>query len=203
MQESKRFEKVFEKGALKQFCGYSLPFKTLSKGIGICYDSICSFCIYIWFMLHSTSFKPLWSNSCFNDISFQDLSSLNRDLSKVIMVDCNAKSYQLQPKNALGLKKWEGNDDDRTLFELAAFLRSKFLRLRCNTIFIKPCYASLVSKSTGVNPWAVCIHLGGCGIVQWMDHPPPPQWMEMFSDLRLRPKRHVKIHGSFIPTRLG
>ncbi|XP_041468823.1 mitochondrial import inner membrane translocase subunit TIM50-like [Lytechinus variegatus] len=54
----------------------------------------------------------------------KDLSSLNRDLSKVIIVDCNAKSYQLQPKNALGLKKWEGNDDDRTLFELAAFLRT-------------------------------------------------------------------------------
>ncbi|XP_071496983.1 mitochondrial import inner membrane translocase subunit TIM50-like [Diadema antillarum] len=54
----------------------------------------------------------------------KDLSSLNRDLSKVIIVDCNAKSYQLQPKNAVGLKKWEGNDDDRTLFELAAFLRT-------------------------------------------------------------------------------
>lgn len=54
----------------------------------------------------------------------KDLSSLNRDLSKVIVIDCNPKSYQLQPKNAVGLKKWEGDDDDRSLFELAAFLRT-------------------------------------------------------------------------------
>ena len=34
------------------------------------------------------------------------------------------------------------------------------------------------TTSMGVNPWAVSIHLGGggggCGIVQWMDHPTPP-----------------------------
>ena len=27
---------------------------------------------------------------------------------------------------------------------------------------------------TGINPRVDSIHLGGCGIVQWMDHPPPP-----------------------------
>ncbi|XP_064622812.1 mitochondrial import inner membrane translocase subunit TIM50-like [Lineus longissimus] len=54
----------------------------------------------------------------------KDLACLNRDLSKLIFVDCNPKSYQLQPKNALGLKKWKGEDDDRTLVDLALFLRT-------------------------------------------------------------------------------
>ncbi|XP_022083036.1 mitochondrial import inner membrane translocase subunit TIM50-like [Acanthaster planci] len=54
----------------------------------------------------------------------KDLSCLNRDMSKVIFVDWNAKSYLLQPQNAFGLKKWEGNDDDRVLVDLADFLRT-------------------------------------------------------------------------------
>lgn len=54
----------------------------------------------------------------------KDLSCLNRDLSKVIMVDWNPDSFRLQPSNALRLKKWEGNDDDRTLVDLAVFLRT-------------------------------------------------------------------------------
>ncbi|XP_076357277.1 mitochondrial import inner membrane translocase subunit TIM50-A-like isoform X2 [Tachypleus tridentatus] len=53
-----------------------------------------------------------------------DLSCLNRDLSKVIFIDCNEKSFQLQPQNALKLKKWDGRDDDRVLVDLAAFLRT-------------------------------------------------------------------------------
>ncbi|XP_072032205.1 mitochondrial import inner membrane translocase subunit TIM50-like [Amphiura filiformis] len=54
----------------------------------------------------------------------KDLSRLNRDLSKVIIVDCNKKSFELQPQNGVALKKWDGNDEDRILFDLAAFLRT-------------------------------------------------------------------------------
>ncbi|XP_070577920.1 mitochondrial import inner membrane translocase subunit TIM50-like [Ptychodera flava] len=54
----------------------------------------------------------------------KDLSSLNRELSKIIIVDYDKKSYQLHPNNAIGLKAWEGNDDDRALFDLAIFLRT-------------------------------------------------------------------------------
>ncbi|XP_064484537.1 mitochondrial import inner membrane translocase subunit TIM50-like [Ornithodoros turicata] len=54
----------------------------------------------------------------------KDLSCLNRDLSKVILVDWNKDSFRLNPSNALRLKKWEGNDDDRTLVDLAVFLRT-------------------------------------------------------------------------------
>ncbi|XP_014676292.1 PREDICTED: mitochondrial import inner membrane translocase subunit TIM50-like [Priapulus caudatus] len=54
----------------------------------------------------------------------KDLSCLNRDMSKVIVVDWNSHAISLQPRNALQLKKWGGNDDDRTLFDLGAFLRT-------------------------------------------------------------------------------
>lgn len=49
---------------------------------------------------------------------------LNRDLSKVIIIDCDPKAFALQPENAFLLKKWSGNDSDRSLIDLAAFLKS-------------------------------------------------------------------------------
>lgn len=55
----------------------------------------------------------------------QDVSCLNRDTSKVIMVDCKRESFQLQPFNGLALTKWDGNSDDRALYDLANFLKSK------------------------------------------------------------------------------
>ena len=56
----------------------------------------------------------------------KDLDCLNRDLSKVIIVDCDPQAYQLHTRNAIGLKKWTGNDADRQLVELAHFLKSQF-----------------------------------------------------------------------------
>ena len=57
---------------------------------------------------------------------FQDLACLNRDLSKVIIVDCDPKAISLQPQNALMLPNWNGDDSDTTLIDVAAFLRSKY-----------------------------------------------------------------------------
>ncbi|XP_015601101.1 mitochondrial import inner membrane translocase subunit TIM50-C [Cephus cinctus] len=54
----------------------------------------------------------------------KDLSALNRDLSKVIVVDWNSKSVQFHPENTLKIPRWTGNDDDTTLYDLAAFLRT-------------------------------------------------------------------------------
>uniref|UniRef100_A0A8C4QNJ7 Mitochondrial import inner membrane translocase subunit TIM50 n=1 Tax=Eptatretus burgeri TaxID=7764 RepID=A0A8C4QNJ7_EPTBU len=54
----------------------------------------------------------------------KDLSCLNRDLSRVIMVDCSRDSFKLQPYNGVALTKWDGNSDDRALYDLAAFLRT-------------------------------------------------------------------------------
>ena len=58
---------------------------------------------------------------------FQDLHYLNRDLSKVIMIDWKKESVSTNPENAFLLKQYTGADKDTTLGELAEFLRGTFL----------------------------------------------------------------------------
>lgn len=58
-------------------------------------------------------------------IHIKNLNWLNRDLSKVIVVDWNPKSVKLHPDNAFIIPRWDGNNDDHTLLDLATFLRSK------------------------------------------------------------------------------
>ncbi|VDD84115.1 unnamed protein product [Mesocestoides corti] len=53
----------------------------------------------------------------------KDLSCLNRDLSRVILVDWNPDAASLQPRNAFIINRWTGDDSDRDLIDLAAFLR--------------------------------------------------------------------------------
>lgn len=53
----------------------------------------------------------------------KDLSRLNRDLKKVIVIDWNKETIQAHPDNALVLKKWEGENNDRTLIGLAQLLQ--------------------------------------------------------------------------------
>ncbi|XP_061916729.1 mitochondrial import inner membrane translocase subunit TIM50-like [Entelurus aequoreus] len=54
----------------------------------------------------------------------KDVSCLNRDSSKVIVVDCKREAFSLQPFNGMALKKWDGSSDDRTLYDLANFLKA-------------------------------------------------------------------------------
>ncbi|KAM3875036.1 mitochondrial import inner membrane translocase subunit TIM50 isoform 2-T2 [Diretmus argenteus] len=54
----------------------------------------------------------------------KDVSCLNRDSSKVIVVDCKREAFSLQPYNGMALKKWDGNSEDRTLYDLANFLKT-------------------------------------------------------------------------------
>ena len=49
---------------------------------------------------------------------------MNRDLSKVIIVDCDPNAFKLHPRNAVGLPKWTGSDSDRKLIDLAHFLKT-------------------------------------------------------------------------------
>uniref|UniRef100_A0A672H859 Mitochondrial import inner membrane translocase subunit TIM50 n=1 Tax=Salarias fasciatus TaxID=181472 RepID=A0A672H859_SALFA len=58
----------------------------------------------------------------------KDVSCLNRDSSKVILVDCTREAFSLQPFNGMALKKWDGNSEDRTLYDLANFLKISPLR---------------------------------------------------------------------------
>ncbi|CDQ62870.1 unnamed protein product [Oncorhynchus mykiss] len=55
---------------------------------------------------------------------FTDVSCLNRDTSKVIVVDCKREAFSLQPFNGMALTKWDGNSEDRTLYDLAHFLKT-------------------------------------------------------------------------------
>lgn len=52
----------------------------------------------------------------------KDLSYLNRDLSKVIIIDTKADHVRNQPENAIVLKKWEGDPKDTELVALIPFL---------------------------------------------------------------------------------
>ncbi|KAH7367805.1 phosphatase PSR1 [Plectosphaerella cucumerina] len=52
----------------------------------------------------------------------KDLSYLNRDLSKVIIIDTKAEHVQNQPENAIILDKWTGNTQDKDLVGLIPFL---------------------------------------------------------------------------------
>eukprot|EP00088_Acartia_fossae_P033603 TRINITY_DN3440_c0_g1_i1.p1 TRINITY_DN3440_c0_g1~~TRINITY_DN3440_c0_g1_i1.p1 ORF type:complete len:423 (-),score=87.63 TRINITY_DN3440_c0_g1_i1:34-1302(-) len=57
-----------------------------------------------------------------NGVHIKELSNLNRDLKKVIVIDWNKDHVQHNPDNALILKKWQGDNSDRTLIGLAQFL---------------------------------------------------------------------------------
>jgi import inner membrane translocase subunit TIM50 len=52
----------------------------------------------------------------------KDLEYLNRDLSKVILLDTKEEHARLQPENAIILNKWTGDPKDKTLVALIPFL---------------------------------------------------------------------------------
>lgn len=52
----------------------------------------------------------------------KDLAHLNRDLSKVIMIDCNSDAWSLQPDNAIPMKQWQGTPGDKDLVKLIPLL---------------------------------------------------------------------------------
>ncbi|KAI9273709.1 HAD-like domain-containing protein [Sporodiniella umbellata] len=54
----------------------------------------------------------------------KDLSYLNRDLSKVIMMDSNPESFCLQPENGIALKPWTGELKENSILEFIPFLEA-------------------------------------------------------------------------------
>ncbi|KAF5297338.1 hypothetical protein FQA39_LY12177 [Lamprigera yunnana] len=54
----------------------------------------------------------------------KNLDKLNRDLSKVIVIDWNLESVKFHPENVFHVNRWSGNNDDTTLLDLAAFLQT-------------------------------------------------------------------------------
>ncbi|KAK9465313.1 TIM50 essential component of the translocase-like protein of the inner mitochondrial membrane [Lipomyces arxii] len=52
----------------------------------------------------------------------KDISNINRDLSRVIMVDCDPDAYSRNPQNAIPIPRWDGNPDDKELIKLIPLL---------------------------------------------------------------------------------
>ncbi|SCU84962.1 LADA_0D04918g1_1 [Lachancea dasiensis] len=73
--------------------------------------------------IHAFITYNLYKEHCLykDGVHIKDLSKLNRDLGKVVIVDCDPNSYKLQPENALPLKPWDGKADDN-LLKLIPFL---------------------------------------------------------------------------------
>lgn len=69
----------------------------------------------------------------------KNLDNLNRDLSKVIVVDWNPNSTKMHPENTLNIERWEGKDDDLQLLDLVAFLKSKLFSRKVKYLLIIIC----------------------------------------------------------------
>lgn len=54
----------------------------------------------------------------------RDLSQLNRDLSRVILVSPHKKAFRLQPDNAIEIRPYKLETDDTVLLDLMPFLES-------------------------------------------------------------------------------
>jgi import inner membrane translocase subunit TIM50 len=100
-----------------------------------------NFELVVWTVENSMTFFPILLNMdpeqrhimyrLFRDATqykdgahIKELSKLNRDLKNVIVVDWNKDHIQHNPDNALILKKWDGDNSDRTLIGLAQFLHT-------------------------------------------------------------------------------
>lgn len=57
-----------------------------------------------------------------NGTPVKDLTYLNRDLSKVILLDTHPEHASAQPENAIIVPKWEGDAKDRGLVAMIPFL---------------------------------------------------------------------------------
>ncbi len=53
---------------------------------------------------------------------FQDLSYLNRDLSKVVALDTDPTHYMTHPEHSVIVPKWKGDSSDKGLISMIPFL---------------------------------------------------------------------------------
>jgi Dullard-like phosphatase family protein len=66
----------------------------------------------------------LYRNNCSycDNVYQKDLSKLDRDLSKTMIVDNNPDNFQLQPENGIYIRSWYNDPDDEALTRLAPLL---------------------------------------------------------------------------------
>lgn len=56
----------------------------------------------------------------------QDLMYLNRDLSKVILLDVHPEHASAQPENTIIMPKWDGKPGDKSLIAMIPFLECTY-----------------------------------------------------------------------------
>ncbi|XVF25589.1 hypothetical protein REPUB_Repub13aG0225000 [Reevesia pubescens] len=101
---SKRYEVVVFTAGLKQYASQVLD-KLDPKGLLISYR--------------------LYRNSC-KEVEgkfVKDLSEMGRDLGKVVIVDDNPNAYSLQPENAVPIRPFVEDVEDRELMKLVTFFK--------------------------------------------------------------------------------
>lgn len=64
-------------------------------------------------------------------IYVKDLSRLNRDLSRTIIIDNSPESYLLQPENAIPIRPFFGDKGDRELLDILHFLNGSVHLRQC------------------------------------------------------------------------
>jgi len=62
----------------------------------------------------------------------KDLSYMNRNLKEIIYVDFSDEKVMFHKDNAILLPRWEGDSQDRELYDLLPFLESILLCIRMN-----------------------------------------------------------------------
>ncbi len=67
-----------------------------------------------------------------NGIYVKDLSYMNRNLKEIIYVDFSDEKVMFHKDNAILLPRWEGDSQDRELYDLLPFLESILLCIRMN-----------------------------------------------------------------------
>ncbi|KAJ3061612.1 mitochondrial inner membrane protein required for protein import [Podochytrium sp. JEL0797] len=90
----------------------------------------------------------------------KDLSCLNRDLGKVIVVDTDPENFQLQPENGIQLKAWKGEEGDEELAKLMKLLEEMaLLATIVNLNDLRPLMKSFKSLQTSdADPWSGWLH---------------------------------------------
>jgi len=71
----------------------------------------------------------LWSDSMstYQGEEFKDLTYLNRDIRRTILMDCEEITREMYPENTLLVSEWDGEDDPESfgeLMEYAIFLQN-------------------------------------------------------------------------------
>ncbi|KAI8845263.1 HAD-like domain-containing protein [Chytriomyces cf. hyalinus JEL632] len=86
----------------------------------------------------------------------KDLSCLNRDLGKVIVVDTDPENFQLQPENGIELKAWKGEEGDIELSKLMKLLEEMaLLATIVNLSDLRPLLKSFKALSDAPSdPWS-------------------------------------------------